>query len=513
VTVNDGGSTPVSPETTYIARVKTISRSGNPVNDSASLSITGSATTPNEAPTVPVPSCSVVNTTANCSVNATDNGGTSHLFYHWAVVPAPGVGIVPNDVLNNNSTTITFPSNGAYQVSVTVTDHDGVGGLSNTNQTPVNIGQTPTSITVNPNSATIATGLTGSFTATVRDQFNAIIPNASVNWSKSGTGDGTLSSNFSSSTIFTATTPGSVTLTASLPGASNGIASITVLASGVQWVTPPSLTLTSSTQGMASARGTDNVLGPGSVNYTWSLQSGPAGAADPTLNCTNGNNAAQDCALTFHKAGVYVMRVVLSNSNGSINDVTPSTTVVQVLSGLRVATPGGQTDITAKTFTDVQFVATGLDQFADGMSNLPPVQWSTTGGNISGSGSQVNFNSPSLGQRVTVTARVGLFSASAFVSLVSYDVSGAIAYPVPYKSTQGNGTICFRQLGSQATIRIYTASGRKVFETEVTPSTPGGCEYPWNVKNSSGENVASGVYFYVIESQEGKKNGKLIIIQ
>jgi hypothetical protein len=37
--------------------------------------------------------------------------------------------------------------------------------------------------------------------------------------------------------------------------------------------------------------------------------------------------------------------------------------------------------------------------------------------------------------------------------------------------------------------------------------------YPWNVKNSSGESIASGVYFYVIESPEGKKNGKLIIIQ
>jgi hypothetical protein len=136
---------------------------------------------------------------------------------------------------------------------------------------------------------------------------------------------------------------------------------------------------------------------------------------------------------------------------------------------------------------------------------LSDVQWSSTSGNVSGAGA---FASPSLGQNVRITATSGGKSGSAFATIISYDVSGAYAYPVPYKASFGTGIINFTGLGSQSSIRIYTTSGHKVFDIEVnTPS------YQWNVKNSSGQNVASGVYFYVIQSPESKKNGKLIIIQ
>jgi hypothetical protein len=79
---------------------------------------------------------------------------------------------------------------------------------------------------------------------------------------------------------------------------------------------------------------------------------------------------------------------------------------------------------------------------------------------------------------------------------------------VPYKASQGSGVIHFAGLGSQSSLHIYTTSGRRVFDITLASPT-----YDWPIVNSSGENVASGVYFYVIQSPEGKKDGKLIIIK
>ena len=138
------------------------------------------------------------------------------------------------------------------------------------------------------------------------------------------------------------------------------------------------------------------------------------------------------------------------------------------------------------------------------------VTWSTTGGSISGSGATVNFSGSTLGANIRVTATSGNPPQHGFatVNLVNFDVSGAYAFPVPYKASQGGGIIHFTGLGSQASIRIYTPTGHKVFDVAVQGNT-----YDWNVKNTAGENLASGVYLYVIESPSTKKNGKLIIIQ
>src|SRR5262249_44205663 len=134
-------------------------------------------------------------------------------------------------------------------------------------------------------------------------------------------------------------------------------------------------------------------------------------------------------------------------------------------------------------------------------------------GNISGAGV---FHPGTTGQGIKITATSAGVSGSAFADIVNFDVAGAFAYPNPYKSTQSNA-ICFTRLGTDSKIRIYTTTGRKVFETEITnspaPTTPPHCDYSWPVTNSSGEKVASGVYLFVIESPAAKKNGKLIIIQ
>lgn len=379
-----------------------------------------------------------------------------------------------------------------------------VGGGLNSAYSNTDSATTPadvSNITIAPTSASLATGNNQVFTATVKDANGVTIPGQAVNWVVSGGGN--LSTANGASTTFTATTPGGpFTLTASLATYPNATASITVVASGIVITQQPTLTLNpDNITGTLATNATDNVLGAASINYTWSVLSGPGSATFTP----NGTNASRNSTITFTRAGTYVIRVTYSNANGSTTADTSATVVPQVLSGIIVS----PTNITLKTLQNQVFTATGADQFAQSMS-IGAVTWSTTGNaNISGNGAQVNFNSAQLGQQLRVTATSGSFSGSASVSIISFDVSGAFAFPVPYKSNQST-QITFRNIGNDAKIRIYTASGREVFNVAVQPSNG---EYSWNVRNMSGEKLASGVYFYVIESPDGKKDGKLIIIQ
>jgi hypothetical protein len=352
------------------------------------------------------------------------------------------------------------------------------------------------SIQITPGSANLATGNTQTFTATVKDDLGNVVPGAAVNWSVNG--GGSLSTNNGVSTVFTATSAGSFTLTATRTGiVNNGSASITIVNSGIQITQSPTITLNADgVTGHVSVRAIDNVLGEPSIKYKWELESGPS-----VVNFSpNETNAAKDATATFTAAGTYVLRVTMSNTNGSTFALTPSTTVVQVLNQIKV-TP---TDITVSAFEEKAFTATGYDQFNNPM--VPSsLSWNTTGGgNVSAAGV---FSSPTIGQRITVTARSGSVAGAANVNVISYDLAGAYAYPVPFKSSLGT-TITFTGLNSQAKIKIYTSSGRLVYSTEVTTGS-----FPWDVKNSSGEKMASGVYFYTIESPTQKKDGKLIIIQ
>jgi hypothetical protein len=351
------------------------------------------------------------------------------------------------------------------------------------------------SISISPNPGNAVTGNPAVFTATVFDQSGSVVPGQAVNWSYSG-GNSQISPLNGVSTTLTANAPGSFTLTASLAGYPNATAPVTVVAAGPFFVNPPALTVNpNNLTGTLTTLGNDNVDGEASLTYTWSLESGPASVSVSP----NGTNAAKNAVVTFSQAGNYVLRCTIQNQNGSAFATTNPGNVAQVLASIGV-TPN---NVTISVIDNQTFTATGLDQFGQAM-NLSAVNWSSTGGSVSGAGV---FQSGTLGNNIRVTATSGAISGSANVNVVNYDVSGAIAYPVPFKSTQGS-TIHFRGLGSSAKIRIYTVTGRQVFNVEVSQDT-----YDWNVKNNSGESIASGVYLYVIESPSTTKNGKLIIIQ
>jgi hypothetical protein len=152
-----------------------------------------------------------------------------------------------------------------------------------------------------------------------------------------------------------------------------------------------------------------------------------------------------------------------------------------------------------------QFTARGLDQFGNLMT-LGAISWSSTAGSVSGSGM---FGSSTLGQSIRIIATSGGISGFAIVNVVQVSLDIAKAFPVPFKPALGHTVITFQDLAVDATIKIYTIHGELVAEIR----SPLGNDVTWDVKNSDGESVASGVYIYQIKAGPSEKRGKLVIIR
>jgi len=90
------------------------------------------------------------------------------------------------------------------------------------------------------------------------------------------------------------------------------------------------------------------------------------------------------------------------------------------------------------------------------------------------------------------------------------DLSGAHCYPVPFKPSAGHTKITFTELTKSVRIRIYTISGELV---RTLTKSNGSKALEWNVRNSQGAVIDSGVYLYLIESPTQPKKGKLMIIR
>ncbi|MCB4790370.1 MAG: hypothetical protein LHV68_00620 [Elusimicrobia bacterium] len=118
-----------------------------------------------------------------------------------------------------------------------------------------------------------------------------------------------------------------------------------------------------------------------------------------------------------------------------------------------------------------------------------------------------------------VTARVSHLSVYALFGALNLSVDDVIVAPVPWVPELGDvakgtlaGGITFRNLPYQGEIRIYTVSGELVRKIDLNSFIdPNG--YAWDGKNGDGKYVASGVYLWVVRSDQGKKTGKLIVIR
>jgi hypothetical protein len=96
------------------------------------------------------------------------------------------------------------------------------------------------------------------------------------------------------------------------------------------------------------------------------------------------------------------------------------------------------------------------------------------------------------------------------------DLSDAYVYPNPFKpNTPGafqSDKITFKKLPAQAKVKIFSIVGKQVAEFNKADATVD--YYDWDVRNSHGEKLASGVYiFYVTAPGAGKARGKFAVIR
>ena len=93
---------------------------------------------------------------------------------------------------------------------------------------------------------------------------------------------------------------------------------------------------------------------------------------------------------------------------------------------------------------------------------------------------------------------------------VAETLENLIVYPNPFKPGVGHTRITFAALTEQATIRIFTLAGELVKKQDVS----GQYSWDWDVKNTDGDELARGIYIWVVINPAGeKRTGKIAIIK
>jgi hypothetical protein len=116
-----------------------------------------------------------------------------------------------------------------------------------------------------------------------------------------------------------------------------------------------------------------------------------------------------------------------------------------------------------------------------------------------------------------VEVRFTVNQATTFAAASPASLSRVHTVPDPYyvtnqfEQTTETKIIKFVNLPPQAIIRIYSASGVLVRVIE-HDDTSGGGEASWDVRNRNNQVVASGVYFFHIESGEARKVGRFTVV-
>jgi hypothetical protein len=106
---------------------------------------------------------------------------------------------------------------------------------------------------------------------------------------------------------------------------------------------------------------------------------------------------------------------------------------------------------------------------------------------------------------------------TSLVAATTKDLDAVHTVPDPYyvtnsfETTTTDKIIKFVNLPTQAIIRIYSSSGVLVSILEHNSNTLGGDE-TWNVRNRNNQVVASGVYFYHIESGGARRIGRFTVV-
>jgi len=101
--------------------------------------------------------------------------------------------------------------------------------------------------------------------------------------------------------------------------------------------------------------------------------------------------------------------------------------------------------------------------------------------------------------------REGISRLASLIGPPTKEISRVIAFPNPLVIGSSDDILSFNYDGS-AIVRIYTVNGELVREFDIN--------VPWNGKNQQNENVAPGVYLYLLTGEDGSVGkGKILLIR
>jgi len=104
-----------------------------------------------------------------------------------------------------------------------------------------------------------------------------------------------------------------------------------------------------------------------------------------------------------------------------------------------------------------------------------------------------------------VGTSLGISQLKSTIGTPTGNIEDVIAFPNPFVIREGNEVLSFNYNGN-ATVRIYTVSGELVRETDIN--------IPWDGRNQGNENVAPGVYLFLLTDEDGSVGrGKILLIR
>ena len=112
---------------------------------------------------------------------------------------------------------------------------------------------------------------------------------------------------------------------------------------------------------------------------------------------------------------------------------------------------------------------------------------------------------PSSNQVSGLTKHFSIFQVMQQNATASVD--NGVVYPIPFRPKLGHDGITFSNFPSGANVKILTINGSLVYEFHLSGLGAG----TWDVKNKSGQDVASGVYFVLIEGKGSNRKLKIVV--
>jgi hypothetical protein len=350
---------------------------------SPGLEITSLTASPNPVPT---------NSSTTLTAQITDSYWPS-VNYSWSELSGPAG--APPPMINPQSgmaapgtltATATFSAPGTYVLQLYTNDPSGASATDTVSVQVVTPGPTITSLTANPNPVV---GATGSLAGQVTDGFYSSVSYvwSVVTW-PAGITPPTLSpqsGSQSTGTLSTTTTyfgPGTYEFQLKVTDGSNQSDQKTVSVT-VNSATPtinlsanPS-PVTATTTTLTGAITDANETSP-NYQYTWSVISVPAGAANPTFGNPSGQTTSNPISTltTFYAAGGYKLQLSITDTWGMTANQTVSVTVAQTLTSVTV-TPASASILVGAT---QQFSARAFDQFNQAFATPPSFNWIVASG-------------------------------------------------------------------------------------------------------------------------------------